>query len=169
MQHAIHGHQQNIFFMLDTTDKMMRISLIDIDTSETSFAHYFTHYFRRWISIFDAPVYNVVDRGTNFDSQYTGDQLLSLQLQPCPIRTEVHCSRRHIEHSHKFIHCSINKIVSHTPFIKTTRLMGEIQMASIFTQHSKSKIPHLHRFGIPPRIIENALRGDRLWLHHFLE
>lgn len=50
---------------------MLRLYLLQNDTAETSFKHYFS----RCISILDAPVYTVVDLGTNLAVQYMTDQL----------------------------------------------------------------------------------------------
>lgn len=104
---------------------MMCLSLIENDMAENFSTHYFSWWSSMFVSIFVELVYNVVDRGTNLAAQYMAVQLRYLQLQLCPVPTEAPWSLGHNERSHKFIHCSIDKIISHTPSISTTRLMGK--------------------------------------------
>lgn len=131
---------------------MMRLAFLDNDMAETSF----THYFSGWISIFDTPVYTVVDRSTNLAAQYIADQLRDLQSQRFPIPREAPRGLGHNERSHGFIHGAIDKIISHTPKLQPTRLLDELEMAWNFTQHSNREIPRLHRFGTPPSILGNG-------------
>ena len=159
MHHTVRMKKHHILVMLDTGDKMMRLSNLENDLAETSF----NHYFGRWISLFDAPHYTVVDRGTNLAAQYMADQLRPLQSQLCPIPTEAPWSIGQNERSHAFIHGAIDKILAHTPSLHITRLLGEVEMAWNFTQHSTREIPHLHRFGVLPRIIG---QGSDTSLHH---
>lgn len=72
MHHIIHGRQNNILLMLDTVDKIIRLSFFENDMP-------FKNDISRWISIVDAPVYTVVDRGTNLGAQYMAHQLPDLQ------------------------------------------------------------------------------------------
>lgn len=85
MNHIINDRQNSILVMLGTGDKMMHISLFGNETDEKPFKPYFSY----WISIFDTPIYIVVDSGTNLATQYVADQLRDLQSQLFPIPTEV--------------------------------------------------------------------------------
>ena len=65
MHHTIIGKHHHILVMLDTGDKILRLADFVDDSAESSFIPYC----RRWISMFDAPYFTVVDRGTNLAAQ----------------------------------------------------------------------------------------------------
>lgn len=66
MHHTVHGRQNNILVLLKICYRMIRLSLIENYTAETSF----TYYLSLLISIFDVPLYTFVDLGTNIAPQY---------------------------------------------------------------------------------------------------
>lgn len=111
--------------MLDTGDKMMRLSLLENGMDEASF----THYFSLWIYIFDAPVYTVVDLGTIIAVQDMADKLRDLQAQLSAITSETPWSLDDNERSLRFINEAINKFIYHKPSIHSTRILGGIEMA----------------------------------------
>lgn len=63
--------------MLDPGDMMIRRKHIADDNAGTAFSSYFTC----WISIFDSPVFTIVDRGRNLTNEYMEKILTILQSQ----------------------------------------------------------------------------------------
>lgn len=84
MYPTIHSQQQYILVLLETREKMIRLSILEDETASS----YFQKYFSRWMSIFDGPVYTVVDRRTNIAAKYIPEQLRSFQTELCTIPTE---------------------------------------------------------------------------------
>lgn len=60
------------------------------------------------------------------------------------------------EQSHKFIRSAVHKIVSNTPTIHSTTLLGKIEMSWNFIQHASREILHLHRFFTAPHILQHV-------------
>ena len=149
MHHTINGKHIHILVMLDTGDKLLRLSHIIDDTAKTSY----NCYFRRWISIFDAPIFTVVDRGTNLAAKYMAEKLNLIQSQLIPIPTEAPWSLGHNERSHRYIYIAIDKIMTADPTTEIENLLSEVEMAWNFSQHADREIPHFNRFGTMPRIL----------------
>lgn len=64
MHQTLHKHNLHILLIVNIGEKMLRPSVIENDTNETSF----NRYFRRFISIFNANIYSIVNRGTNLEA-----------------------------------------------------------------------------------------------------
>ncbi|MEM1282625.1 MAG: hypothetical protein AAGG81_03645 [Chlamydiota bacterium] len=158
MHHTINGKHVHILVILDTGDKLLRLVHIEDDSAKTSFEQYV----RRWISIFDAPIYTVVDRGTNLAATYMVNNLHRFNSQLISIPTEAPWSLGHNERSHRYIHSAIDKILCFDQTLTINMLLSEVEMAWNFSQHASREIPHLNRFGVMPRIIEE---GNPTTLH----
>lgn len=59
MPHHIRSTQRQILVILDSGDMKLRLSSLLDSSARTAFDAYFS----RWISIFDAPIFTVVERG----------------------------------------------------------------------------------------------------------
>lgn len=67
MQHTIYGKPIKIEVMLDAGDMMLRLFRIANGSARTAFSAYLT----RWISIFDRPIFTIIDRGSNLTNKYS--------------------------------------------------------------------------------------------------
>ena len=154
MQHNILGKPVKILVMLDAGDVMLRLKHIPTDSARNAFSAYFT----RWISIFDSPVFTIVDRGRNLTNDYMVSQLHLLQSQLCPIPTEAPWSIGTNERSHGFLHRAIDKL-QESQFLDCSNdvdvLLSEVEMSWNFVQHVNNVLPHYQRFGDMPRQLGN--------------
>lgn len=89
-------------------------------------------------------MYTVVDLGPNIAAQYMIEQPRYFQL---------FSSVQFRQRSHgPFVTTNLNK----TSSTNILCLLGEIEMALDFTQHSIREITHFHLFGTPPRILSQG-------------
>ena len=152
MHHDINDKPISILVMLDAGDMMIRLKHIQNDSARTAFSAYFS----RWISIFDTPVYTIVDRERNLTNEFMKSQLRIIQSQLCPIPTEAPWSIGNNERSHGFIHRVLDKLQKGSTLNCTDDIdviLGEAEMAWNFVQHNQTHIPHYNRFGIMPRTL----------------
>ena len=150
MQHDINDRAIKILVMLDAGDIMIRLKKIDDESAQAAFSAYFS----RWISIFDAPVFTIVDRGRNLTNKYMAEKLRSVNSQLCPIPTEAPWSIGNNERSHGFLHRILDKMIAGSTLDSASDIeliLGEAEMAWNFVQHTRCTIPHYNRFGIMPR------------------
>ena len=150
MQHDINEKPIKILVMLDAGDMMLRLKKLDNESAQTAFSAYFS----RWISIFDSPVFTIVDRGRNLTNKLMGDELRAVHSQLCPIPTEAPWSIGNNERSHAFLHRILNKLISAAASetqIDIDIILSEAEMSWNFTQHRGNTIPHYNRFGVMPR------------------
>ena len=155
MYHNINNRQIKILVMLDAGDMMIRLKQLHDDSAKSAFSAYFN----RWISIFDSPVYTIVDRGRNLTNEFMASQLRTLQSQFCPIPTEAPWSIGNNERSHGFILRAIDKLEQSSLLNCAGNidvLLGEVEMAWNFVQHVNNVLPHYHRFGEMPRQLGNV-------------
>lgn len=138
--------------MLDAGDMLLRLQNLRDDSARTALNDYLS----RLLSIFDAPIFTVVDRGTNLANKYMADNLRYFESQLCSIPTEAPWSIGNNERSHRFLHKAISRTISDLNFDvgdNLERLLGEIEMAWNFTQHVNRTLPHFNHFGVIPRVL----------------
>lgn len=150
--HVINHKQVSILVMLDVGDKLIRLHTLTDHTAQCAF----NAYLWRWISIFDAPIFTVVDQGTNLTSDLMYRELRKYSSQLCPIPTEAPWSLGSNERSHKFLAKTINIICASPEYDVGPHyqsLLSDVEMAWNFTQHANRELPHFNRFGTMPRIL----------------
>ena len=84
------------------------------------------------------------------------ESLRTLDSQLCPIPTEASWSIGSNERSHRFLHKATDRLLSDPQFDPghdLSRLLAEIEIVWNCTQHTNRILPHLHRFGIMPRVL----------------
>lgn len=149
MHHFVNHHKASILVMLDVGDKLIWLSPIRDHSASATFKAYLW----RWISIFDAPTYTVVNQGSNFSSSHMHSMLLMFSSQLCPIPTEAPWSIGDNERSHKFISKYTDILQSTSEFDcgpEDHFLLAEIEMAWNFNQNQNRELPHFNLFGIMP-------------------
>jgi len=152
MAQEVRGTKHNILVMLDAGDMMLRLARLSNDSARTAFNAYLS----RWMSIFDAPIFTFVDRGTNLTNKYMAENLRYFESQLCPIPTEAPWTIGTNERSHRFLHKAIDRTTSSSSFDpgdQLERLLAEIEMAWNFVQHTNRTLPHFNRFGVMPRVL----------------
>lgn len=152
MPHNIHGTKHNILVMLDAGDMLLRLAKLKDDSACTAFNAYLSH----WLRIFDSPVFTYVDRGTNLTNKYMTDNLRHFDFQLCLIPAESPWSIGTNERSHRFLHKAIRKSTAGPRFDvgdNLERLLGEIEMVWIFTQHKNRIQPHFNRVSVMPHAL----------------
>ena len=150
MQHEINNRTIKILVILDAGDMMIRLKEIRNESAKEAFSAYFC----RWISIFDSPIFTIVDRGRNLTNDYMSEQLRLVNSQLCPIPTEAPWSIGNNERSHGFIHRVLDKLQSNSAVNASSEVeicLAEAEMAWNFVQHTRNTIPHYNRFGVMPR------------------
>ena len=152
MPPKIHNAKVNILFMLDSGDMMLKLSYLIDNSARTALNTYIC----RWIAIFDAPIFTVVDRGTILTNKLTADILREFNSQFIPNPTEAPWSIGSNERSHRFLSEAIDQLIA-TPQLdlgrKYERTLAEVEMAWNFTQHTNRIIPLFSRFGTMPRVL----------------
>lgn len=83
----INKKPNDILVIIDHGDMLVRLKLLPVRTSQTSFNAFYS----RWISIFDAPTYVIIDRALNLSAELIKERLHQLKSQLLPIPTKAPC------------------------------------------------------------------------------
>lgn len=161
MPHVIHNKSTNILVIIDHGDMLLRLALLHNNSAPTAFNAFYS----RWISIFDAPSYVIVDRGSNLAAEYMKNKLHEVDSQLCPIPTEAPWGIGLNERSHRYLHKSINRLLLQRDYDTGHEhqvLLADVETGWNYALHTNNVIPHYHRFGIMPRSIGNLEECPRL-------
>jgi len=71
MAHMVRSKQVKILIMPDAGDALLRLGQLKDDSARTEF----NAYLALWISIFDAPVYSIINRGRNLTNEHMASNL----------------------------------------------------------------------------------------------
>lgn len=152
MQRTIHDKPINILLMSDAGNMMIHLKQLADESARTSLSAYFTH----WISIFDRPVFTIVDHRRSLTNEYMALQLKHLPSELCAIPTETSWSIEINERSNGFIHRDIDKL-QYSSIINCWNyidiLFAEAEESCNFIQYIDKVIPHFHHFGSMPHQI----------------
>lgn len=169
MPHKIRNKHVDILVMIDHSDMLLRLKMLPNRTAEAAFNAYLS----RWISVFDSPMFTIVDRGSNLAAEYMKDKLHDVDSQLLPIPVEAPWGIGLNERSHRYLHKSFDRLLLQ-PGYNTGHdhevLLADAEMGWNFAQHSNNIVPHYHRFGSMPRIIgaldERTRLSERVALIH---
>lgn len=70
----------------------------------------FNTFYSRWLSIFDAPTYVLVDLASNFAAELMKEKLHDVETQRCAIPTEAPWGVGLNERSHRYLHKSMDRV-----------------------------------------------------------
>lgn len=84
MPHHIWNKATDILVIIDLGDMLIHLKLL----SDRSTRSALNALYARWISIFNAPTFVVVDRGSNLAAKLSFDKLHEVEWQLCPVSTE---------------------------------------------------------------------------------
>lgn len=150
--------------MIDHGDMVMRLKMLFSRTALTAFNSFYS----RWISIFDAPTYVLVDRGSNLAAELMKEKLHEVEAQLCPIPTKAPWGIGLDERFYRYCHKSIDRLLLQTDYDAghdLEVLLADVEVGWNFAQHTNNVLLHYNRFGVMPRFIgsldESPLDGTR--------
>lgn len=97
----------DIFVMIDHGDMTLRLKTLANRTAPTAF----NAFYGGWISLYDVPIYLLVDDRSNLVAEFMKEKLHEVDSQLCPIPTEVPWCNGLNERSHRYLHKSIDRLL----------------------------------------------------------
>lgn len=161
MQHKIRNKSENILVIIDHGKMMLRLKHLPDNSAQISFNAFYT----QWISsVFDAPVYVIVDRGSNLFAEYMKRELHEVESQLFPVPTEAPWGIKLNERSHRYMH-KIDWLLRQSQYYTGNYhevLLPKAATGWNYALHKNNVLPHYHRLGIMPRTIASLDEFSRL-------
>lgn len=161
MPHKIHTKAADLLVIIDHGDMLIRLKMLPDRSAPTTF----NAFYNRWIAMFDAPTYIIVNRSLSLSTEHMKTKIYEFELQHGHIPTEAPWGIGLNERSHRYIHKSITRLLLEKNCeteLEHKELLAEEKTGWNYAQHTNKIRPLYHRFGIMPRIIGSLDEISRL-------
>lgn len=161
MFHKIRTVSTDVLFMINHADMTLRLNTLQDRTAPTALNSFYKH----WISVYDAPTYVLVDRGSNLAAEFMKEKLHEVDAQLCPIPKEAPWGIGLNERSHHYLHKSIHRLLLQKDYDTGHNhevLLSDVEVGWNYAQHSNNVLLHYHRFGIMPRLLVTLDESPRI-------